>query len=50
MGKKKEKKAKRPPVGTALDFRARERSAEAQTEAAQRAEASAPDGVSGSWQ
>ena len=50
MGKKKEKKAKRPPVGTALDFRARERSAEAQTKAAQRAEASAPDGVSGSWQ
>ena len=52
MGKKKEKKRARPPVETALDFRARERSAETQTEAAQdarRAEAAAPDGVSGTW-
>ena len=48
MGKKKKKSA-RPPVETALDFRARERSADAQTEAAQRAAAAAPDGVSGTW-
>ena len=52
MGKKKEKAAKEkdrrrnPPVETALDFRARERSAEEQTRAE---DVHAPDGVSGSW-
>ena len=52
MGKKKEKAAKEkdrrrnPPVETALDWRARERSAEEQTRAE---DVHAPDGVSGSW-
>lgn len=52
MGKKKEKAEKKKngrkdaPVETALDFRARERSAEEQTRAE---DAHAPDGVSGIW-
>ena len=49
MGRKSEKKRKKPPVETALDFRARERSAEAKASAEDPGTA-APDGVSGKWE
>ena len=55
MGKKNKRKRAAPPVETALDFRARERSAAMQTrieEAGREGHtenAEAPDGVSGIW-
>lgn len=51
MSKKKNKKnkEKKPPVETALDFRAVERSAAREAREDHTENAEAPDGVSGIW-